>query len=621
MSVLSILAKCLNSTTRSAFLCVVLLLVLQQPAVAQSGYKVAGIQFIGNKTFDSGDLRNVMVLKTASWFRRFFLGGERSEYDETSLQRDLLRIKRFYQRRGFLDARVKLAGLETEDKDETVKLNIEITENKPILNNAITYSFASATADSAALMHIIPQAQIREQIPKGERFRDEAINSIRGGLADAFANSGYPYADIGVDLAVDTVTSLVDIEFKLDPGPLCVFGDVSVTGQDRVNKQLIVDQLRLKSGQRYSQKLLRESQRQIFSLQVFEVATVRARLSETRDSIIPVQVNVSEAPQWSSKVGIGYGREDAFRAFTQMRLLSFMGGARRLSLYAKHSGLEPYHVELSAVQPAFLSPRNEIAISPFVRKQDEPGYKVTRYGSNLSFSRRFNLFLTGSVTYTFEQVRLDTTTIATQDQTNLSNLNLYNKSAIQLAFNWDDSSPAFSPDHGWFGTVTLKYSGLDLGSKFSYAKTLVDIRHYVKLAGTVLALRAKVGGIKSFDADPFIPVEDRYYSGGSTSNRGWARGELGPVDANGTPIGGNSLFEGNVELRYPIVGIFSGVVFCDLGNVWLPSYDYRFGDLRYATGLGLRIRTPIGPVRGDVGRPIFDNETKIQIHLSVGQAF
>jgi outer membrane protein insertion porin family len=81
------------------------------------------------------------------------------------------------------------------------------------------------------------------------------------------------------------------------------------------------------------------------------------------------------------------------------------------------------------------------------------------------------------------------------------------------------------------------------------------------------------------------------------------------------------LFEGNVELRYPIISIFSGVIFYDFANVWPPSYDYRFGDLRYAAGMGLRVRTPIGPVRADVARPVFDEETTIQFHISVGQAF
>ncbi len=588
---------------------------------AQSGYSVAGIEIDGNQAFDDGELREIMVLKTASWFKRVFLGRDRSEFDETSLRNDLQRIKRYYQRRGFLNANVMLSELQSNDKNETVTIKIRVEENAPILNGAISYSFAENAADSSALMGLVPANAIRGQIPRGEPFRDADVTNVRTGLMDAFANAGYPYVDVKANLDIDTAANVVDINFAVDPGPLSYFGEVSISGRDRVGEKLIINQMRLKTGGRYSQKLLRDSQRQIFSLQVFEVVTVRAKLSEARDSIIPVQVNLSEAAQWSSKIGVGYGREDEFRAFTEMQLLSFMGGARRLTLYAKHSGLEPYHVNLELVQPAFLGPRNELSINPFVRKQEEPGYTVRRYGSHFSFSRRFNLFLSGTATYTFEQVRLDTNSVAEQATTDLSNLDLYNKSAIQLSFTWDDSYPAFSPERGWFGIISVKYSGLDLGSRFNYAKTLFDLRHYVDLGGVVLALRGKIGGIKSFDSEPFVPVEDRYFSGGSTSNRGWARGGLGPTDDEGKPIGGNSLFEGNVELRYPIIGVLSGVIFYDFGNVWIESYDYRPRDLRYATGLGLRLRTPIGPVRFDAGRPVFDDETTIQLHLSVGQAF
>ena len=103
--------------------------------------------------------------------------------------------------------------------------------------------------------------------------------------------------------------------------------------------------------------------------------------------------------------------------------------------------------------------------------------------------------------------------------------------------------------------------------------------------------------------------------------RGWARAELGPQADDGTPIGGYSLLEGSVALRFPIIGIVSGAMFSDFGNVWMESYSFKFDDLRYAAGLGIRVSTPIGPIRLDVARPVFDDETTGQIHISVGEAF
>jgi len=149
----------------------------------------------------------------------------------------------------------------------------------------------------------------------------------------------------------------------------------------------------------------------------------------------------------------------------------------------------------------------------------------------------------------------------------------------------------------------------------------MDLRHYQKAMGMVLATRAQLGGINSHDDDGFVPIEDRFFAGGSSSVRGWTRAMLGPKDDEGIPIGGKSLIELSAELRYPIVGILSGVVFTDAGNVWLDEFTYDIDDFHYATGLGMRIATPIGPIRVDVARPIFDDDHDIQLHINVGQAF
>ena len=105
--------------------------------------------------------------------------------------------------------------------------------------------------------------------------------------------------------------------------------------------------------------------------------------------------------------------------------------------------------------------------------------------------------------------------------------------------------------------------------------------------------------------------------------RGFELNRLGPVNSEGDPIGGMSVIDGSTELRFPLFGDFGAVMFLDFGNVFASSFTYRFGDLRYAVGPGLRYNTPVGPIRLDVGfivdrRP---GENFGHIEFSIGQAF
>lgn len=591
-------------------------------AFAQEDYKVRSIEFSGNNAFSAGVILKQVNMYGTGRFRELILRKEPFRYNREIVNADLERIANFYRREGYLDVRVELDDVKADHANETVRLLVAIDEGKPVTVKSVDFNLRSEPEGISPARGVLDEhLRGKLSLAAGVRFRDAAARADQTLISDRFSDSGYPYITIKPRLNVDDDNHEVRIIWQIDPGPRCFFGEVEIDGNRYISDRTIRRHVAFDKGDLYNKSLVDKTQRQVYELGMFHIVSVKSLLSADKTNIVPVLVKIREAPRLSTKFGVGYGREDNIRLFSDTKILSVFGGARRANLNLKHSGLEPYRIDLKLTQPSFITLRTTLVINPFIRRQKEPGYKVNRLGNDLKINHQMTGHIRSSAVYSFERVTLDLGSVARDPRATGTGNDLYNKSSLTLGLTRDESTPLFSPEKGTFSAITIKYSGLGMGSDYHFTKLLLDLRAYREFPGIVLALRVKTGGIESHDRDKYVPVEDRFYAGGASSVRGWARAMLGPLDENDVPIGGKSLLEGSVEFRYPIIGPLSGVVFLDYGNVWIESFSFHLDDLRYAAGAGLRYSTPIGPVRLDAGRPVFEEESKFQFHISVGQAF
>ena len=187
----------------------------------------------------------------------------------------------------------------------------------------------------------------------------------------------------------------------------------------------------------------------------------------------------------------------------------------------------------------------------------------------------------------------------------------------------DRRDDPFNPMRGWFASANLELSRPGLGSDLSFLRSYSQYLRFTPLRnGIVVAVAARLGLARTFRGETLIPSE-RFFGGGATSVRGYREGDLGPRSIFGDADGGSALVVLNGEVRFPIRRSVRGVGFLDLGNVYGAVSDVALSNVQVSVGAGVRLDTPIGLFRLDLGVPTNprDFDKPWLIHFGLGHAF
>jgi outer membrane protein insertion porin family len=601
-------------------ICLLLFICLPFAVVAQLEPEIRKVKFKGNDFFSNRDLSRQISFSGSTWLGQKILRRERTFYSPDAWEMNVRELQHFYQSEGFMHFRLEPPLIKERRRGRKVQLTFLINEGPPVIIDTVIFHGPVEDLNVRARRHL-ERRKTSLKVKQGERFRDDFVWADQDLINKRIVDNGYAYAEVTPVIVADTTENKAQVIWELKPGPLSYFGEISVTGHKRTPERIIRKQILFEPGDLYSREKLSRSQQQIYQLGTFRIATMRAQLTRDRADTIPVSVTITEAPRTSTKVGVGYGREDKFRTFVDFQVRNFTGGVRRLNLYAKHSALEPYRIEATLTQPAAFSPNSTLTLSPYIKKQKEPGFEIFSYAATLSLLQRINDKTSGSVSLYSETVKLDTTSVALLEDGRLFNQS-YTKSGTALGILFDNSRPRFNPSTGWIAALNTKVNTRLFNGNYPFLKYQFEVKNFQEVNDYIIvASKLKAGTIHTVSGNRIIPVEERFFAGGSRSVRGWARQQLGPSDATGTPAGGNSMVELSLEPRVNVIGPFGFVIFLDAGNVWTEYNDFSFSEIRLAAGFGVRFTTPIGPVGLDLARPIWDEDSRWQLHLNIGHAF
>lgn len=382
----------------------------------------------------------------------------------------------------------------------------------------------------------------------------------------------------------------------------------------------------------------------------------------------------STQPGITPEPGVVTRFELAPRGFFEGGRRNFLGKNRSVNLFLRGSlrprdvpgdperdgtglALSEYRVLGTWREPRAFFESANLDVSAFVEQAIRSSFNFRRQAARAEMSRLVRNSVTLIGRYGFGRTELFNARVAAEDQLSVDRLfPQVRLSSVSSSVIFDTRDDPLDPQRGHFASVDGEVAGRSIGSEVGFNKTYMQGFLYRRLPGTrvVVAGGARLGVARGLprgvtrlgdDGQPLVdpqgdlitdvvrdlPASERFFAGGDATVRGFTLDRLGApatLDRNGLPSGGNAVVVFNGEVRFPVWKSVGAAAFVDAGNVFLRVSDLDLGELRGATGVGLRYKSPIGPIRVDLGfklsRRTFINGTRegrTALHITVGQAF
>ncbi len=455
--------------------------------------------------------------------------------------------------------------------------------------------------------------------PVGGRARAEEIVGAEAAAVALLRNRGYPYAEAAGRRAVaDMDAETIEVESRIAPGPFVRYGEMTIEGAESVDHDYLRSYKNWEDGKPVRQTRLDEYQRELAQTGLF--SSVSVRLPETPaelppDGVAPITVTAEERLPRSLTAGVRFNSDTgpAVRGGFQHRNLFGAGESVRAS--ADISQEEP-KIEFDFRKPQYLRDEQALIAGGEALYRDDDVFTGFSSEFTLGIERRLNRHWRagagGSIGY-------DNIT----ESTNEGEAYLL---GLPMFLEFDDTPDFLNPTEGFrLRTSVTPYTGTYASEPTAYVVWDTIGSTYLNLSGDgrwVLAARGRIGSVLSGELETVTPTK-RLYSGGGGSVRGYQRDFIGPLDDEEDPTGGLSVLEAGLELRAPIAGDVGGVVFLDGGTVSTEVFPNFEEEVQWATGLGFRYYSPVGPIRLDVGVPLNprDVDNDFEFYFAIGQAF
>lgn len=504
---------------------------------------------------------------------------------------------------------------------EGVKLDFAVVVN-PVVHGVTFEGNTVYTSEVLTNYMALPQDQVLNSVYVGQKIQ---------GINAAYARDGYMLAHVdGVAVDDNGILHIRVVEGVVE--------DIIPAGNKKTRDKVITREFVQKKGKPFNKFLVRRSVERVYNLGFFDDVNVRMLPGNENPNNVIIEVDVLEHKTGTVTLGAGYSKSDGLVGIIEFGEENFRGTGDKFKVHWEIGGKDNYkNYQVSYLKPWIDSKGTSLGFTYFNREDEytdynENGSEVAEYnkksrGFNISFGRQ-----TGE--YTRDYLTLESRKDEYKWDDDDSSGYRYDRNAGS-GNGWDNGSYNFADDNyveNNFGRInsatwqkvydsrdniyeptrgrrisyTAQWAGHGLGGDFDFYKFTAETRMYKKVgAKNVLAFRARAGFIQG-DA----PYSQLFTLGGADSLRGYEDDQFR----------GKKMYNATLEFRFPLVKKVTGVLFADIGDAWdapnVTWYDSK-KSFNYGVGAGVRVTTPIGPVKLDYGVGKDDNK----FHFSFGTQF
>lgn len=628
--------------------------------------KVTDIDFDGNHHFDDKDLKAAVPVQTGMRFVPFSHG----RYSEQLVRKGVKNIEGLYHGAGYSEVKVT-PKVEREGGD--LKLTFTVEEGVRDVVDSLDIQGIHALAKEK----YAPKGGLN--LEPGKAYSTQLLNKDRDEITAAYLDNGFLTMTFKATVQHSkSDPHRVQVLYQIDEGPQVITASVAPVGVQHTRPEIIARNANIKTGKPLSETALLRGESQLYTLGVFDWASVDTRRPVGDDPHAEVLVKLHESKRNTIAYGFGFsvinrggsipsgtialpglppvGLPTNFKTSQQTfwgpegsieyTRRNFRGRAETVTLTGFGARLDQ-RAAASWNNPTFWNTgwSSTLTLSG-ERTSENPIFTARLAAAGIQFQHYLDKNRQKSVIVRYDFRRTSLANIVIPDLVQPADQNV-RISALGASFARDSRDNPLDAHKGFYESFQVDLDPGFLGSNTSFGRFLGQTAYYRSLtkdSSLVWANSLRVGLERAFGGE-HIPISESFFSGGGSTLRGFSLNGAGPqrqvlvcpVDNPNcgqkisVPVGGKMLIVANTELRFPlgismpiVGGPLGGAVFYDGGNVYSAvNFSNIFSDFTHTAGMGLRYKTPVGPVRVDVGH-LFNappGVKTLQFFVTLGQAF